>query len=209
LMIRFRPGRYPVSMTIEEISKPASAVDEDRIERAVREMLVAIGEDPDREGLLQTPNRVARMYTELFEGLRIDPKSVLKVGFEVGHDEMVILKGIPFYSICEHHLMPFHGVAAVGYIPDGRVVGLSKLARLVEAFARRPQIQEQLTGQIADTLMEVLEPDGVAVVIEAEHLCMTQRGVKKPGSRMVTSATRGLFRKSDTTRAEFLSLVRE
>jgi GTP cyclohydrolase I len=196
-------------MTIEEISKPPLGVDEARIERAVREILEAIGEDPAREGLLETPNRVARMYAELFEGLRIDPRSLLKVGFEVGHDEMVILKGIPFYSICEHHLMPFHGVAAVGYIPDGRVVGLSKMARLVEAFARRPQIQEKLTGQIADTLMEVLEPDGVAVVIEAEHLCMTQRGVKKPGSRMVTSATRGLFRKNETTRAEFLSLVRD
>jgi GTP cyclohydrolase I len=183
-------------------------VDLDRIERAFREIIEAIGEDPDREGLQATPNRVARMYAELFEGLRIDPRSYLGVGFEVGHEEMVILKDIPFYSICEHHFMPFHGVAAVGYIPDGRVVGLSKLARLVEAYARRPQIQELLTGQIADSLMEVLEPDGVAVVIEAEHLCMTQRGVKKPGSRMVTSATRGLFRKNEVTRAEFLSLVR-
>jgi GTP cyclohydrolase I len=183
-------------------------VDLDRIERAFREIIEAIGEDPDREGLQATPNRVARMYAELFEGLRIDPRSYLGVGFEVGHEEMVILKDIPFYSICEHHFMPFHGVAAVGYIPDGRVVGLSKLARLVEAYARRPQIQELLTGQIADSLMEVLEPDGVAVVIEAEHLCMTQRGVKKPGSRMVTPATRGLFRKNEVTRAEFLSLVR-
>jgi GTP cyclohydrolase IA len=200
-------------MTIDEIRPPASiaaseSVDLERIERAVREILEAIGEDPQREGLRDTPSRVARAYAELFEGLRIDPKATLRIGFEVGHDEMVILKDIPFYSICEHHLMPFHGVAAVGYIPDGRVVGLSKLARLVEAYARRPQIQEQLTGQIADTLMEVLEPDGVAVVIEAEHLCMTQRGIKKPGSRMVTSATRGTFRKNEVTRAEFLSLVR-
>ena len=200
-------------MTIEEIRPPAllvssEPVDLGRIERAVREILEAIGEDPLREGLVDTPSRVARAYAELFEGLRIDPKDALRTGFEVGHDEMVILKDIPFYSVCEHHLMPFHGVAAVGYIPDGRVVGLSKLARLVEAYARRPQIQEQLTGQIADTLMEVLEPDGVAVVIEAEHLCMTQRGVKKPGSRMVTSATRGIFRTNDVTRAEFLSLVR-
>jgi GTP cyclohydrolase I len=187
---------------------PPGEVDLERIERAWREILEAIGEDPDREGLQDTPNRVARMYTELFEGLRIDPKSYLEVGFEVGHEEMVILKDIPFYSVCEHHFMPFHGVAAVGYIPDGRVVGLSKLARLVDAYARRPQIQEQLTGQIADSLMESLQPDGVAVVIEAEHLCMTQRGAKKPGSRMVTSATRGLFRKNDVTRAEFLSLVR-
>jgi GTP cyclohydrolase I len=187
---------------------PADEVDLDRVERAWREILEAIGEDPDRQGLRDTPERIARMYAELFEGLRIDPKSYLEVGFEVGHEEMVILKDIPFYSVCEHHFMPFHGVAAVGYIPDGRVVGLSKLARLVEAYARRPQIQEQLTGQIADSLMEVLQPDGVAVVIEAEHLCMTQRGVKKPGSRMVTSATRGLFRKNEVTRAEFLSLVR-
>ncbi len=186
----------------------ASPVDLDRIERACREMIEAIGEDPGREGLIETPARIARMYAELFEGLRIDPKSLLKVQFDVAHHEMVILKDIPFYSICEHHFMPFHGVAAVGYIPDGKVVGLSKLARLVEAYARRPQIQEQLTGQIADTLMETLEPDGVAVIIEAEHLCMTQRGVKKPGSRMVTSATRGTFRSSDVTRGEFLALVR-
>jgi GTP cyclohydrolase I len=179
-----------------------------RIERAFREIIAAIGEDPAREGLLDTPARVARMYAELFEGLRIDPRSLLDVRFEVGHDEMVILKDIPFYSVCEHHFMPFHGIAAVGYIPDGRIVGLSKLARLVEAYARRPQVQEQLTGQIADTLMEALQPDGVAVIIEAEHLCMTQRGVKKPGARMVTSATRGLFRNNDVTRAEFLSLVR-
>lgn len=198
-------------MTIEhlrDLSKLVEPMDLQRIQRAVREVIAAIGEDPDREGLRGTPERVARMYAELFEGLRTDPNELLSVGFEVGHDEMVILKDIPFYSVCEHHFMPFHGVAAVGYIPDGRVVGLSKLARLVDAYARRPQIQEQLTGQIADTLMEGLRPDGVAVVIEAEHLCMTARGVKKPGSRMVTSATRGLFRKSDVTRAEFLSLVR-
>ena len=198
-------------MTIEQIHdalKLAGTVDLERIQRAMRELILAVGEDPEREGLLGTPERVSRMYAELFEGLRTDPKELLSVGFEVGHDEMVILKDIPFYSICEHHFMPFHGVAAVGYIPDGRVVGLSKLARLVDAYARRPQIQEQLTGQIADTLMDALHPDGVAVVIEAEHLCMTARGVKKPGSRMVTSATRGTFRKNDVTRAEFLSLVR-
>lgn len=188
--------------------QPGSEVDFERIERAWREIIEAIGEDPEREGLRHTPERIARMYGELFEGLRVDPESYLGVGFEVGHEEMVILKDIPFYSICEHHFMPFHGVAAVGYVPDGRVVGLSKLARLVEAYARRPQIQEQLTGQIADSLMRSLQPDGVAVVIEAEHLCMTQRGVKKPGSRMVTSATRGLFRKNEVTRAEFLALVR-
>lgn len=198
-------------MTIEQIrgvAKLAGPVDLERIQRATRELIEAIGEDPEREGLVGTPERVARMYAELFEGLRIDPRGLLSVGFEVGHDEMVILKDIPFYSVCEHHFMPFHGVAAVGYIPDGRVVGLSKLARLVDAYARRPQIQEQLTSQIADTLMEALQPDGVAVIIEAEHLCMTARGAKKPGSRMVTSATRGAFRKNDVTRAEFLSLVR-
>ena len=198
-------------MTIEQIRQPsklAEPVDLERVQRAMRELIVAVGEDPEREGLLGTPERVSRMYAELFEGLRTDPKKLLSVGFEVGHDEMVILKDIPFYSVCEHHFMPFHGVAAVGYIPDGRVVGLSKLARLVDAYARRPQLQEQLTSQIADTLMEAMHPDGVAVVIEAEHLCMTARGVKKPGSRMVTSATRGTFRKSDVTRAEFLSLVR-
>jgi GTP cyclohydrolase I len=198
-------------MTIEQIHDPsrlASPVDLDRIERALREIIEAIGEDPSREGLLDTPGRVARMYAELFEGLRTDPTEYLKVGFEAGHDEMVILRDIPFYSVCEHHFMPFHGRAAVGYIPDGRVVGLSKLARLVEGYARRPQLQERLTSQVADALMDTLEPDGVAVVIEAEHLCMTQRGVKKPGARMITSATRGTFRKNEVTRAEFLSLVR-
>ena len=186
----------------------ASPIDYARIARAFREIIEAIGEDPGREGLVETPARVARMYAELFEGLHSDPKTLLSVTFDVAHDEMVILKDIPFYSICEHHFMPFHGVAAVGYIPDGKVVGLSKLARVVEAYARRPQIQEQLTGQIADALMDALRPDGVAVVIEAEHLCMTQRGVKKPGSRMVTSATRGVFRDHDITRGEFLALVR-
>lgn len=198
-------------MTIQptrDLSKLAAPVDIERIQRAMREIIEAVGEDPEREGLRDTPERVARTYTELFEGLRIDPKELLSVGFEVGHDEMVILKDIPFYSVCEHHFMPFHGVAAIGYIPDGRIVGLSKLARLVDAYAHRPQVQEQLTGQIADTLMDALRPDGVAVVIEAEHLCMTARGVKKPGSRMVTSATRGTFRKSEVTRAEFLLLVR-
>ena len=198
-------------MTIDEMREAAELagpVDLERVQRAMREIIAAVGEDPAREGLVGTPERVARMYAELFEGLRTDPRELLSAIFEAGHHEMVILKDIPFYSVCEHHFMPFHGVAAVGYIPDGRVVGLSKLARVVDAYARRPQLQERLTGQIADTLMEVLEPDGVAVVIEAEHLCMTARGVKKPGSRMVTSATRGTFRKNEVTRAEFLSLVR-
>jgi GTP cyclohydrolase I len=198
-------------MTIDEMREAAELagpVDLERVQRAMLEIIAALGEDPARDGLLGTPERVGRMYAELFEGLRTDPRELLRVGFEAAHDEMVILKDIPFYSMCEHHFMPFHGVAAVGYIPDGRVVGLSKLARLVDAYARRPQLQERLTGQIANTVMEVLEPDGVAVVIEAEHLCMTARGVKKPGSRMVTSATRGTFRKNEVTRAEFLSLVR-
>ncbi len=197
-------------MTIHDIEHDAAAspLDLDRIARAVREVIEALGEDPGREGLRSTPDRVARMYAELFDGLGTDPRDHLRVGFEVGHDEMVILKDIPFYSVCEHHFMPFHGVAAVGYIPDGRVVGLSKLARLVDGYARRPQLQERLTSQIADALMDVLEPDGVAVVMEAEHLCMTQRGVRKPGSRMITSATRGTFRKNEVTRSEFLSLVR-
>lgn len=202
-------GGMLFDMTIDELQAQTTAeVDLDRVARAVREMIEAIGEDPEREGLVETPERVARMYVELFEGLRIDPRAYLKVGFEAGHEEMVILRDIPFYSVCEHHFMPFHGTAAVGYIPDGRVVGLSKLARLVEGYARRPQLQERLTSQIADALMDAMQPDGVAVIIDAEHLCMTQRGVKKPGSRMVTSATRGLFRKNDVTRSEFLSLVR-
>lgn len=181
--------------------------DQDRIETAVVEMLAAIGENPAREGLLETPRRIAEMYGEVFGGLWIDPREYLKVVFQVAHDEMVILRNIPFYSMCEHHFLPFHGEVHIGYIPDGQVVGVSKLARVVDGFARRPQIQEQLTSQIAEAIMEVLRPDGVAVVIEAEHLCMTMRGVKKPGSRMVTSGMRGDFKQSAVTRAEFLSLV--
>ena len=198
-------------MTIQQINgqfDAAAAIDLPRIERAIREVIEAVGEDPRREGLRETPARVARMFAELFEGLHTDPRDYLRVGFEAGHDEMVILRDIPFYSVCEHHFMPFHGTAAIGYIPEGRVVGLSKLARLLEGYARRPQLQERLTSQVADALMDTLHPDGVAVVIEAEHLCMTQRGVKKPGSRMVTSATRGQFRQNQVSRAEFLSLVR-
>ena len=179
----------------------------ERIRAAVIEMLSAIGEDPNREGLLETPRRIADMYMEIFGGLDMDPRQYLEVVFQVAHDEMVILRNIPFYSMCAHHFLPFHGEAHVGYIPDGRVVGISKLARVVEGFARRPQIQEQLTSQIAEAIMDTLKPDGVAVVIEAEHLCMTMRGVKKPGSRMVTSAMRGDFKQSAVTRAEFLSLV--
>ncbi|MGE5596388.1 MAG: GTP cyclohydrolase I FolE [Hyphomicrobiales bacterium] len=184
-----------------------SNVDGDRVRAAVVELLKSIGEDPGREGLRDTPRRIADMYGEIFSGLAIDPTEYLRVGFEVAHDEMVILRNIPFYSMCEHHFLPFHGEAHVGYVPDGRVVGISKLARVVEGFARRPQIQEQLTSQIAQAIMDTLNPDGVAVVIEAEHLCMTMRGVQKPGSRMITSAMRGQFKQSSVTRAEFLSLV--
>jgi GTP cyclohydrolase I len=183
------------------------SVDQQRIKNAVNELLLAIGEDPGREGLIETPRRIAEMYAEVFSGMHTDPMEHLKVGFDVAHDEMVLLRNIPFYSMCEHHFLPFHGEAHVGYVPDGRVVGISKLARVVEGFARRPQIQEQLTSQIANAIMDALQPDGVAVVIEAEHLCMTMRGVKKPGSRMVTSAMRGRFKESALTRAEFLSLV--
>ena len=181
--------------------------DYDRVRDAVAELLGALGEDPTREGLRDTPRRIADMYAEVLGGIGTDPAEHLKVGFEVAHDEMVILRNIPFYSMCEHHFLPFHGEAHVGYVPDGRVVGVSKLARVVEGFARRPQIQEQLTSQVAETIMETLRPDGVAVVVEAEHLCMTMRGIRKPGSRMVTSAMRGDFRASSVTRAEFLSLV--
>ncbi len=187
--------------------RPASGADGARIERAVREILEAIGEDPTREGLRETPARIARMYAEIFAGINQDPADHLAVTFAEGHDEMVILRDIPFYSTCEHHLVPFHGQAHVGYVPKGRVVGLSKIARVVETLARRPQLQERLTCQVADVLMDTLEPDGVAVVVEAEHLCMTSRGVKKPGAKMVTSAVRGSFRRSAITRGEFLSLV--
>lgn len=183
-------------------------VDEEKIKRAVVMMLEAIGEDPTREGLRETPRRIAEMYSELFAGLHQDPAQVLKVSFDEGHSEMVIVKDIPFYTMCEHHFLPFHGVAHVGYIPRGRVVGISKLARAVEILARRPQLQERLTSQVADSVMTTLEPHGVGVVLEGEHLCMTARGVKKPGSKVVTSAMRGVF-KNVATRAEFMALIRE
>ena len=184
-------------------------VDIPKIKAAVNSIIEAIGEDPGREGLRDTPQRIADMYNELFVGLDMDAKTELTVGFEVGHREMVILRDIPFYSMCEHHLLPFYGVAHVGYIPneEGRVVGVSKLARVVDIFAKRLQLQERMTSQIADAILEALQPDGVAVVIQAEHLCMTMRGIKKPGSNVITSATRGLFRTRAATRAEFLSLV--
>jgi GTP cyclohydrolase I len=187
--------------------RDAAGVDEERIVAAMREIIVAIGEDPERPDLLDTPRRIARMYQELFAGIHFDPCRILSESLEESHDEMVIIKDIPFYSLCEHHFLPFYGVAHVGYVPKGRVVGISKLARVVDAFAKRPQVQERLTSQVADSIQKCLQPDGVAVVIEAEHLCMTMRGIKKPGSRVVTSAVRGSFRRSALTRAEFLSLV--
>ena len=182
--------------------------DQARAEAAVRELLLAVGEDPDREGLRQTPARVARAYREIFAGLFQDPEDVLTTTFDLGHEEMVLVRDIEVYSTCEHHLVPFHGVAHVGYIPgaDGRITGLSKLARLVDVYARRPQVQERLTSQVADALVRVLQPRGVLVVVECEHLCMSMRGVRKPGSRTVTSAVRGQMRDA-ATRAEAMSLV--
>ncbi|UKY51879.1 GTP cyclohydrolase I FolE [Streptomyces inhibens] len=182
--------------------------DEKRAENAVRELLIAVGEDPDREGLLETPARVARAYKEIFAGLWQKPEDVLTTTFDLGHDEMVLVKDIELVSSCEHHLVPFVGVAHVGYIPstDGKITGLSKLARLVDVFARRPQVQERLTTQIADSLMEILEPRGVIVVIECEHMCMTMRGVRKPGAKTTTSAVRGQLRDA-ATRAEAMSLI--
>ena len=184
-------------------------IDETRIKAAVASIIKAIGENPEREGLLDTPERVAEMYAELFMGIDKDPREELRVGFEVGHREMVILKDVPFYSMCEHHLLPFYGVVHIGYVPDadGRVVGISKLARVVEVVARRPQLQERMTTEIADAIMDGLNPEGVAVVIQAEHLCMIMRGIEKPGSNVITSAIRGLFRRKAASRAEFFSLI--
>ena len=186
-----------------------TAVDLPRAEAAVRELLLAIGEDPDREGLRATPERVARSFVEIYAGLHIDPDTVLQTTFDEDHDELVLVKDIPLYSTCEHHLVPFFGKAHVGYIPgrDGRVTGLSKLARLVDGFAKRPQVQERLTTQIADALVDRLQPAGAIVVIEAEHLCMAMRGVRKPGAVTTTSAVRGIFQSQDRTRAEAMSLI--
>lgn len=188
---------------------PGRGVDLARVEAAIREILLAIGEDPDRDGLLDTPRRVARMYQEVFAGLSEDPGEHLKVVFEADHDEMVMVKDIPIYSVCEHHLVPWFGRAHVAYIPnkDGRITGLSKLARLVDGFSRRPQVQERLTTQVADSLQAVLEPRGVLVVVEAEHLCMSMRGVRKPGATTVTSAVRGLMRDSVAARNEAMSFI--
>ena len=190
-------------------TKPAGKFDHDRAQAAVRELLAAIGEDPEREGLRDTPARVARAYAELTAGLRQTPEGVLTTTFDLGHDEMVLVRDIELWSMCEHHLVPFTGVAHVGYIPSeaGKVTGLSKLARLVDVYAKRPQVQERLTTQVADALMAILEARGVIVVIEAEHLCMTMRGVKKAGARTITSAVRGSFRSNATTRAEAMALI--
>jgi GTP cyclohydrolase I len=184
-------------------------IDTGRIERAVREILLAVGEDPDRDGLTETPARVARTYAEQFSGLSQRPEDVLTTVFDADHDELILVRDIELYSTCEHHLVPFFGFAHVGYIPNekGQITGLSKLARLVDVYARRPQVQERMTSQIADALMEVLEPRGALVVIEAEHLCMSMRGVRKPGAKTVTSAVRGIMRDSDRTRAEAMSLL--
>lgn len=198
-------------MGVDPITVPdrvAGKFDQARVEAAVRELLWAIGEDPTREGLLDTPARVGRAYAEMFVGLRMHPEDVLTTTFDIGHDELVLVKEIEVWSTCEHHLVPFHGVAHVGYIPnaEGRITGLSKLARLVDLYARRPQVQERLTTQVADSLMRILEPRGVIVVFECEHLCMTMRGVRKPGSKTVTSAVRGQLR-DPATRAEAMSLI--
>ncbi|MGW8380963.1 GTP cyclohydrolase I FolE [Streptomyces sp. ODS28] len=187
---------------------PLGEFDEKRAQNAVRELLIAVGEDPDREGLLETPARVARAYQEIFAGLRQRPEDVLTTTFDLGHDEMVLVKDIEVYSTCEHHLVPFHGVAHVGYIPSatGKITGLSKLARLVDVFARRPQVQERLTTQVADALMRILEPRGVIVVVECEHMCMSMRGIRKPGAKTTTSAVRGQLRDA-ATRSEAMSLI--
>jgi GTP cyclohydrolase I len=203
------------AVTIDPITDPdaefldVAPFDQQRAEAAVRELLLAVGENPDRDGLRDTPARVARAYAEVFAGLHQRPEDVLSTTFDLGHDELVLVSDIEVYSTCEHHLVPFHGVAHVGYIPsaDGRITGLSKLARLVDVFAKRPQVQERLTSQVADAMMRILNPQGVIVVVECEHLCMSMRGIRKPGARTTTSAVRGVFTDS-ALRAEALSLIR-
>lgn len=194
--------------TLEDEAPRHGGVDLPRIEDAVREILLAVGEDPDREGLKDTPARVARAYEESFKGLTQDPADLLGTTFDIGHEELVLVRDVPFYSMCEHHLVPFYGHAHIGYIPspEGKVTGLSKLARLVDIFAKRPQIQEQLTTQVVDALVEHLEPQGAIVIIEGEHLCMSMRGVSKPGAKTITSAVRGQLRDS-ATRSEAMSLI--
>lgn len=192
-----------------ELDISGANMDLDKIEQGVRLILEGIGEDPDRDGLQKTPERVAKMYAECFAGLYGNPAEYFEVTFDEHHEEMVLVRDIPFYSMCEHHLAPFFGKAHVAYIPssDGRICGISKLARLVDVYAKRPQVQERLTSQVADTLIEQLHPQGVIVVMEAEHLCMSMRGVKKPGSKTTTSAVRGIFKRNAATRAEALSLI--
>ena len=191
----------------DSTSQTAHRVDQPRIERAVREILAAVGEDPDREGLVETPARVARMYAELFSGLREDPRVHLRKFFSEEYDEVVLVRDISFNSMCEHHMLPFMGQAHIGYVPDGRVIGLSKLARVVETVARRPQVQERMTETIANLLLEELQAKGVAVVIEATHTCMTVRGIRKPGSLCVTSAMKGIFRSNLSSRSEVMNLI--
>lgn len=188
---------------------PSRTFDQQRAEAAIKELLIAVGEDPDREGLRETPARVSRAYKEIFAGLYDDPTDVLNTAFNEGHRELVLVKDIPFYSTCEHHLVPFFGHAHIGYIPgeDGKVTGLSKLARLIDGLAKRPQVQERLTSQVANALMDKLQPSGAIVVIEAEHLCMAMRGIRKPGASTITSAVRGLFEDNPASRAEALALI--
>jgi len=201
---------HPAAVAAGITDAVPAGVDLARAENAVRELLIAIGEDPDRQGLRETPARVARAYGEIFAGLFVDPDTVLEKTFDEGHGELVLVRDIPMFSTCEHHLVPFHGVAHVGYIPavDGQVTGLSKIARVVDLYAKRPQVQERLTAQVADALVRKLNPRAVIVVMEAEHLCMAMRGIRKPGSRTTTSAVRGLFKSSASSRAEALSLIR-
>jgi GTP cyclohydrolase I len=194
-------------LKVDELVTYSNTIDLEKIAVGIRMVLEAIGEDPDREGLRDTAKRVAKMYSDLFRGLYENPRDHLTVLFDEQHDEMVLVKDVAFYSMCEHHLLPFQGQAHIAYLPHGKVVGISKIVRVVEAFARRPQIQERLTSQIADLMMEELDAYGAAVVIEASHTCMTMRGVKKPGSNVVTSAMRGIFKTSEATRNEFMSLV--
>ncbi len=194
---------------MQQADAPAvnGVINQEKIAAGVRMIIEAIGDDPDREGLKDTASRVARMYGEFFQGLHEDPRTYLQVVFDEQHDEMVLVKDVPFHSMCEHHLLPFHGRVHAAYIPRGRVVGLSKIARVIEVFARRPQVQERMTSQIADLLIDELDAHGVGIVVEASHTCMTMRGVKKPGSLMVTSAMRGSFKTDQATRSEFMSLV--
>lgn len=207
-MADHEPSRSPISPVSAVAQRQIPDFDYARAEAAVRELLIAVGEDPDRDGLLDTPARVARSYAEIFAGLRQDPREVLSTTFDLVHDEMILVKDIEVYSTCEHHLVPFHGVAHIGYIPgtNGTITGLSKLARLVDVYAKRPQVQERLTTQIADALVEILAPRGAIVVVQCEHLCMSMRGIRKPGAKTVTSAVRGQLRDS-ATRAEAMSLI--